>query len=274
MTRPNALVTVLDTGYCTAREGLIATGTGWGEARCHAPAFLIQQTPHGVVLFDTGYAPRLLDAFERWPERLYKYATPTTVGSPVVDHLRGAGIAPSDVTTIIVSHLHADHVAGLRDFPEARFVISQPALELQRTVRGVDAVRRGVIQALFPPDFADRARVITAFADEPLPALGATHDLFGDGLIRLVPLPGHARGQIGALVRSDRDEVLLCADGAWSTRAFQELRPPHWITGAMQDSMPALRETLHRLKQFAAVRPDVAILPTHCPRTMRWSHGA
>ncbi len=274
MTRANAPITVLDTGYCTARAGLIATGTGWGEVRCHAPAFLIGQTPHGVVLFDTGYAPRLLDAFERWPERLYSYATPTTVGSPAVDHLRAAGIAPAEVSTIIVSHLHADHVAGLRDFPAARFVVSQPALELQRNVRGVDAVRRGVIQALFPSDFADRAWAITTFADESLPALGATHDLFGDGLIRLVPLPGHARGQMGALVRSYRGAVLLCADGAWSTRAFQELRPPHWITGAMQDSMPVLRDTLHRLKQFAAERPDVAILPTHCPRTLRWSDGA
>jgi glyoxylase-like metal-dependent hydrolase (beta-lactamase superfamily II) len=270
VTSRDVRLTVLDTGHCTTRAALIATGTGWHEERCHATAFLIRHPEHGIILFDTGYAPRLLDAFEHWPDRLYSFATPTVVGTPVVEHLRNEGIAPEDVSAIIVSHLHADHVAGLRDFAAARFVVSRPALALQRTVHGIGAVRRGVIQALFPHDFADRAVVISAFDDETLPALGATHDLFGDGVIRLLSLPGHARGQLGALVQADGGEVLLCADGAWSTRAFMELRPPHWITSALQDDVAALQATLRALREFAAARPRVAILPTHCPRTLHW----
>ncbi len=263
-------LSVLDTGYCTARSNLIARGTGWGEVQCHAPAFLLEHPSRGALLFDTGYASRILDAFAHWPDRLYKYATPTTPGAPALLHLDRLGLTAADVGTIIVSHLHADHVAGLKDFPTTKFVVSRAALELQRSVCGLDAVRRGVLQRLFPSDFSDRAHVIDTLDGAPLSHLGGTCDLLGDGSVRLVAMPGHARGQLGALVRTERGEVLLCADGAWTSQAYRELRAPHWVTGAMQDDMPALSRTLQSLHDFALARPDVTILPTHCPETLMW----
>jgi glyoxylase-like metal-dependent hydrolase (beta-lactamase superfamily II) len=265
---------VHDTGYSRARSNLIARGTGWHEVRCHAPAFLLQHPVHGPCLFDSGYAPRITEAFTHWPDQLYGYATPVTLGLPVVHQLSALGIPAHDVRTVIVSHLHADHVAGLRDFPSAAFVVTREALALQQRTAGLDAVRRGVLQRLIPADFAARAQVIDRCDGDALPHLGATHDLFGDGSVRLVPLPGHARGQLGALVRTVRGEVLLCADGAWTTQAYRERRPPHWITGAMQDDMTALRATLQALHDFARARPDVTILPTHCPDTLQWGRGA
>ena len=271
---PTVPLSVLDTGFCTARSNMIARGTGWREIRCHAPAFLLQHPTRGAILFDTGYAPRILDAFAHWPDRLYRYATPTTLKMPVLLQLDRFGVTQQDVQTIIVSHLHADHVAGLRDFPHATFVISAAALALQQRARSLNAVRRGVLQRLFPDDFATRSQIISTFADTSLPHLGPTRDLFGDGSVRLVPMPGHARGQIGALVHTDRGDVLLCADGAWTSQAYRELRPPHWLTGAVQDDMRELVATLHALHGFALERPDVTILPTHCPETLRWGSKA
>ncbi len=267
-------VTMFDTGFCVARASLIARRTGWQLVQCHAPAFLLQHPIRGAMLFDTGYAPRLADAFAHWPERLYKYATPTTFGTPVVAHLKALGIAATDVTTVIVSHLHADHVGGLRDFPAAQCVVSAAALELQQQAQGITAVRRGIVQAMFPDDFVARAQVIRSFGHTALPHLGPTHDLCGDGTVLLMHLPGHARGQIGALVRTDRGDLLLCADGAWTSHAWREVRPPHWVTNAMQDDTAALRATLVNLRAFAAIRPDVTILPTHCPDTMHWGGTA
>jgi glyoxylase-like metal-dependent hydrolase (beta-lactamase superfamily II) len=263
-------VTGFDTGYCTARASLIARGTGWREVRCHAPAFLLQHPQRGALLFDAGYAPRLADAWTQWPERIYGFATPTVFGTPMAAQLHHEALRASDVRTVIVSHLHADHVAGLRDFPQARFVISREALALRREAHGLQAVRRGIVQAMFPDDFDARAIEIPASADIALPHLGLAHDLFGDGSILLVPLPGHARGQIGAFVHSERGPLLLCADGAWTTQAYTEHRPPHWITSPMQDDAPALERTLKALRDFSRARPDVTILPTHCPTTLRW----
>jgi len=274
VTAATVTVTVLDTGFCTTPASLIARGTGWASVRCAAPAFLLEHRVHGALLFDTGYGPRLRDAFAHFPERIYHYATPTTFGIPAVAHLARRGIAAGDVGLIIVSHLHADHVAGLCDFPAARFVVTAAALALQQQVRGVAAIRQGIVQSLFPADFAARTQIVTTFPDTPLPHLGGTHDLFGDGTVHLVPLPGHARGQIGALIRSTSGDLFLAADGAWSTRAWREQRLPHWITSAIQDDPSALRATLGAIRDFAAARPDVRILPTHCPDTMRWGEPA
>lgn len=265
---------ILDTGYCTARANFVARGTGWHEIRCHAPAFLIRHPERGAVLFDTGYAPRLLAAFARWPDRLYKYATPTTLGMSALLQLEAHGVTGAEVGTVIVSHLHADHVAGLHDFPQAQFVVSRAALALQQSTRGIDAVRRGILQRLFPVDFTARSQVIERLDGTPLPYLGATYDLFGDGSVVLAGMPGHARGQLGALLRTDRGPVLLCADGAWTSQAYRELRAPHSITALMQDDMHALSRTLKALQQFATTRPDVTILPTHCPDTLVWGRNA
>ena len=264
---------ILDTGYCTVRANFVARGTGWHEIRCHALAFLIRHPDRGALLFDTGYAPRLLDAFAHWPDRLYKYATPTTLGMPALLQLATHGVAGADVRTVIVSHLHADHVAGLHDFPQAQFVVSRAALALQQSACGIDAVRRGILQRLFPADFAARSQVIERLDGTPMPHLGATHDLFGDGSVVLVGMPGHARGQLGALLRTDRGPVLLCADGAWTSHAYREFRPPHQVTTLIQDDMHALSRTLKALQQFAITRPDVAILPTHCPDTLVWGRN-
>ena len=267
-------LSVLDTGFCIARSNLIARGTGWQYVRCHAPAFLLQHPTHGALLFDTGYAPRILDAWAHWPDRLYKYATPTTLGMPVLLQLARHGMTLRDVQSVIVSHLHADHVAGLRDFPDAAVIVSREALALQQHITGIDAVRRGVLQRLFPDDFVRRAQVIDTFSSAVLPHLGATHDLLGDGSILLMPLPGHARGQLGALVHTDRGDVLLCADAAWTSQAYREQRPPHWIAGSIQDDMGALVMSLRALRDFGIARPDVVILPTHCPETLRWPSHA
>jgi glyoxylase-like metal-dependent hydrolase (beta-lactamase superfamily II) len=266
-------VSVLDTGYCTVPSSLVARGTGWQKVRCHAVAFLLEHSVRGPMLFDTGYAPRVLDAFAHWPDRLYKYATPTTLADPVVAQLPRFGFTARDIGAVIVSHLHADHVAGLRDFSQATFTLTQDAFALQQSVSGVPAVRRGVLQSLFPADFAERAQIVAQFSHEAVRAFGPTHDLCGDGSVRLMPLPGHARGQIGALVRTADGDVLLCADGAWTSQAYREQRPPHWLSYAIQDHMTEHFATLRALHEFSQAHPDVPILPTHCPETLRWGVG-
>ena len=267
---PDVRVTMFDTGYCTTKAELVALGTGWTPMRCYAPAFLLEHPTAGPCLFDTGYAPRILDAFARWPARLYAFATPTVPGVPVVEQLAARGIAARDVRTVIVSHLHADHVAGLCDFPSACFVISAGARALYRETGGLAAVQRGVVLSLFPRDFVARCQVIDRYLSDAAGPLGPTCDLFGDGSVRLVPLPGHARGQIGALVTSHRGPLLLCADGAWTSRSYREQRMPHPVTAAMQDDMQALGQTLLQLRTFAEQHPEVTILPTHCSETLAW----
>ena len=67
---------LLDTGYCLASEHHIIRGGRRRQVACHALVALLRHPTRGWVLFDTGYAPRLLDATRGWPFRMYRWATP------------------------------------------------------------------------------------------------------------------------------------------------------------------------------------------------------
>jgi glyoxylase-like metal-dependent hydrolase (beta-lactamase superfamily II) len=234
---------------------------------CHALVALLHHPRHGWLLWDTGYALRLLEVTRHMPFALYRRATPLHLRPELAAaaQLGRWGLTPSDIGRVIISHFHADHIAGLRDFPHAELIALQTAYDDIATRRGLRALQRGFIPALLPSDFEARATLLPAFSGPPLPALGPTHDLFGDNSLLLVALPGHARGQIGALVQSGRGRTLLAADGCWLTRSIRECRPPHRITNLIVDDPRAARVTIERLHAFSCACPDVAIVPTHCP---------
>ena len=259
---------LLDSGHCVVPEWQVMRGTSRRPMRCHALVALINHPQHGWILFDTGYAPRLLDALHHWPFQIYHHLTPLRLQPElaIVNQLATRGISPEMITTLIISHFHLDHVAGLRDFPAARLVADRAALDYAPQLQGIAALRRGLIPSLLPPDLVQRALPTDSLPRGPeLPHLGPTYDLFGDGSLLLVALPGHARGQLGALLTSSEGPLLLAADGAWTSRAIRELRPPTRLTNLMADDPGAVEKTLARLRAFAESHPDVRILPTHCP---------
>lgn len=266
-TLPTIRCHVLDTGYCLASEHLLLRGGSHQPIECHALVALLEHPHHGWLLWDTGYAPRMLDATQSWPFWLYRHATPLRLQPElaVVRQIERFGLAPDDIHMVIISHFHADHVAGLRDFPRARLVAWREAYAAVATRRGLAALRRAYVPALMPDDFLQRALLLDHANGPLLPALGPTHDLFADRSLLLVSLPGHARGQIGLLANTDRGRILFAADGAWMQRAVREQRPPHWLTNVFVDDAKAARTTLARLRAFSAACPEVALVPTHCP---------
>jgi glyoxylase-like metal-dependent hydrolase (beta-lactamase superfamily II) len=218
-------------------------------------------------MWDAGYAPRLVEVTRRLPYRLYRVATPLRLRPELaaVSQLERYGLEPADIKTIVISHFHADHIAGLRDFPAARLVARKSAYADVERRRGINALRRGFIPHLLPNDFRKTVTLLPPFRGAALPGLGPTHDLFGDGSLLLVELPGHARGQIGALVSTERGLMLLAADSCWLTRQIREQRAPGRITHLFTDDPRAVRRTLRGLHTFMKARPDVAIVPSHCP---------
>lgn len=258
---------ILDTGYCLASEHHVMQGGRRKQIECHSLVALLGHPQHGWLLWDTGYAPRMYDVTRPWPFRLYRLATPLRLRPElaVVNQLGHFGLTRDDIHYVIISHFHADHIAGLCDFPSAKLIALQTAYEDVAPRRGLNALRRAFIPALLPDDFAQRAQLLPSFVGPPLPALGPTHDLFGDGSLLLVELPGHARGQIGLLAHTERGPILFAADGAWLTESIRRQAPPAALTSLIADDSQAVRSTLERLHAFARVRPDVTIIPTHYP---------
>ena len=258
---------VLTTGYCRASESHLIRGGARRTVDVPAQVALLHHATRGWLLFDAGYASRLWDATARPPYFLYRRATPLRLPPelPLAAQLPTAlGLSPADVRTVVVSHFHADHVAGLRDFPRARLVASRAAYADVAGRRGWPALRRAFLPLLMPGDFADRATLVDDFSGGPdLPHLGPTRDLFGDGTLLLVPLPGHARGQIGLYAETPETPTLFLADSAYRTRSVRENLPPHPLTDLFADDPRAARDTLTRLHAFHRARPDVRLVASH-----------
>jgi glyoxylase-like metal-dependent hydrolase (beta-lactamase superfamily II) len=262
---------VLDTGHCLASEHLLIRGGRRVTIECHSLAALLGHPREGWLLWDAGYAPRLWEATRRFPFRLYRWATPLRLKDElaVVAQLPRFGLTADDLRTVIVSHFHADHVSGLRDFPRARLLASRSAYEDVAGRTGLQALRRAFVPALLPEDFERRATLLPDFAGPECDGLGPTHDVFGDGSALLVSLPGHARGQIGLLAQTESGPIFFVADSCWLSASFAENRPPHWLTHFFIDNARAMRQTIARLHRFAVQNPGVALVPSHCPEAYR-----
>jgi glyoxylase-like metal-dependent hydrolase (beta-lactamase superfamily II) len=263
-------VSLLVAGSCTHPERLTRRGAPWRPAEFPALVAVIRHPVHGVVLFDTGYGPRFFAETSRFPASLHARITPVRCppGDTAAEQLERAGIATAQVRTVVLSHLHADHAAGARDFPAARFVYSHRAGAGLAGGR-LATLRRGVLPGLLPEDLARRTTYV-----EDLPRAGAAgapapldpgYDLTGDGTITAVPLPGHQAGHLGLYVRARGAEVLLVGDAAWSTRAITHLEPPHVAARLVTHDWAGYRATLRALHRLQEERPDLVVVPSHCP---------
>ena len=77
--------------------------------------------------------------------------------------LREAGYAEGDIQALIVSHFHADHIAGLQDFSHLDFICSGEGWQQTRGLRGFAALKRAFIPGLIPADFESRLQFMEAF---------------------------------------------------------------------------------------------------------------
>ena len=115
-------------------------------AREHLDAVLLQ---HGrsAVLFDTGYSDHFRAETKSFPNALYARLMPPRFDGAdrACDQLRRFGIDPADVRAIVVSHFHADHIAGLRDFPKARILCAGDGYQAIRTARGLGGLMGGLL---------------------------------------------------------------------------------------------------------------------------------
>lgn len=272
---PRVRLRVLRVGSCRAFEALALRGGGWRAREFPALVGLLEHPTRGPFLFDTGYSEAFFAATRAFPGCLYRWATPVELPAEqrLGAQLVRLGVRPEDVQGLVLSHFHADHVAGLDAFPGRRVWATRAAFEAVRALGRWSGLCRAHLPALLPSDLGARLVPIEDATrcrlGEPWSALGEGHDLLGDGSLLAVLLPGHARGQVGLLVREESGlELLLAADAAWSTRALRESRPPAAPARLLIDDWAAYRRTLVTLGGLAR-RDDVRILPSHCLEAWR-----
>jgi len=270
--QPSMNLSIYGAGKTRAAEKLFGTGNSWKKVDIPALFAHINHPDHGHVLFDTGYSTRFFDATKRFPQRLYGLATPVDIKSEenAAPQLEARGIDPKDVKWIIVSHFDPDHIGGLRDFPKARILCQWRAWNKIAGKTGIKALLDHLLIDLLPDDLTARLLLLP---DPAGPAIGPfknSLDIFQDGSIMIVNLPGHKEGQIGAFVKNEKGgNIFLCADGIWNREALVEKRKNFGVHRIIAKDKPAQDRTYANLRQLQTDMPDLCFVPSHCP--LAWS---
>ena len=223
--------------------------------------YLIEH-PKGLILVDTGwcrdispegtYDPKAAAAV--LPTRMAALFHPyLPKGMAIHEQLAGMGIQPEALDYVLLTHLDADHVAGLRHVSRAKQIVL-PEYEYFWSCRTVYKTRQ-------PQDLWIQYPMERPFyRGSPL---GPNHwviDLFGDESIQMVNVPGHTEGQAAIIVRNGKRFVLLAADAAFSPRNWQENIVPGF--GFARDFQ---RKSLRWIAEMAADPGCAAVLCSHDP---------
>jgi glyoxylase-like metal-dependent hydrolase (beta-lactamase superfamily II) len=162
---------------------------------------MLLRHPRGNVLFDTGCHPSVPDNPAHW-QGMEKFMTPIMPpGDNVLTGLSCVGRTPDDIDVVVCSHLHPDHCGCNAFFKRATVMVHEKEIV---AARKPDAVPMGYLATEW--DFG-------AFDQ-----LTGERDVFGDGRIVLIELPGHTPGSIGALVTLEKSGTFLLAADTVSLR--------------------------------------------------------
>lgn len=261
-----ATITTFTAGHCNHYACVAYRNAGRAKHRFPARAFLIS-TRSGPFLWDTGFARHYADGC-RGLFRIHGWLAPADYhedSDALATQLRACGVRPQDLRGLVMSHLHADHIAGVRDFPEVPLWAAAEAADLALSAKGLKAFVCGYMPSLMPHDTDDRLRRIETLQLVPLPAELAPFklgwDISGTGELLIVPLPGHAFGHIGAFIQTDAGWVMLASDASWSHEAYRDEAGPAPLMLKLQVRPEAYLRTLDAIKRLST--RGVRIMLTH-----------
>ena len=186
-----------------------------------------------TVLFDVGAGPDFQDSAGLLPEAL-----------------DAIGLSPEDITHVLFTHAHPDHLWGLLDdfdeplFPNAALMIGRAEFDYWTDPATVDSI--GEARTAFAVGAARRLEVVADAlrfvedGEEVLPGVAA----------RLTA--GHTPGHLAYEVRAGSESVMVVGDAIGNHHvAFER---PDWASGSDQDAEAAAATRVALLDQIASAQ--------------------
>lgn len=122
----------------------------------------------------------------------------SSISITIADQLSELGLGVDDIDFISVSHFHGDHIGQAGEFSSATLLMNEADASWLRQR---------------PPGNARRRLAAWFQGDASIQEFAGDHDVFGDGRVTILALPGHTPGHGGLLVNlKDTGRVLMTGD--------------------------------------------------------------
>lgn len=164
-----------------------------GPRRITDSCYLVRHMGH-YLLWDTGFPAALKG------KPMDMGALVASIDKTIPEQLATIGLKPSDINIVGISHMHGDHVGQAADFPTAKLLIGKA--DFEQTAGPKDP---------FGPWRAPGAKLQLEH--------GRDIDVFGDGKVIALNMPGHTPDHMSLLVKLASGVVLLTGDLYHATEA-------------------------------------------------------
>lgn len=134
--------------------------------------------------------------------------TEGTVTAYLIEHPKGLGYVPVDIDYCILTHLDIDHAGALRLVKDAKKIMASEA----------EVEAAGKLHVRYRKCLWEDVKIRT-FPNEE-------YDLFQDGSIVLLPLPGHSAGMTGVKIQNGEKYVILAGDAGYCRQSWEQLTLP------------------------------------------------
>lgn len=253
-------LSVLHTGKMYSKAGFAYRGGAMSEERVFGMAAILVQHPQGALLIDAGFG-RNVDAHVLTTPWLMRKTSRYEKETPAADQLRAAGLDPAQLRGIVLTHAHWDHVSGIEDFPGVPVWVPQAER---------DFIASGHIAAALATRFGELPYRVYDFADGPYLGFDASHDVFKDGSVVLVPAPGHTPGSVIAFVTPPGDRrYAFVGDLVWQREGIEIPAERPWLSRRLVDvDAERVRAWIVRMHGLSKAVPGLVVVPAHDRRVL------
>jgi N-acyl homoserine lactone hydrolase len=229
----------------------VAAGLKDRSEPIHLFLYVLEHPTRGTFIVDSGVESGFREA-EGNPRVGFLVESAMNTESLVVHTTTAEWLTRSDVelSGVFVTHLHLDHVMGLPDVPSSASVYVGPGETSATNV--LNLFSRGTIDAMLGNA---NALEVWPFEGDPTGQFSGVVDIFGDGSVWALHVPGHSPGSTAFLVRSTEGPKLLVGDASHTRWGWENDVEPGTFTADHE----ANAASLAALRSLSARFPDIEV---------------